>query len=71
MQKVNIYEIMRKEYDLEMATARMAADDMRKTCNPFKKYSCWRLKDRALNHAIGIGMVIRKIEKEVEREETQ
>ena len=58
-------EIMKNEFDMEMAASKASDEMMKKTLNPIKRWQISKIKKTFIDHAVGIKLVMDKIEKEI------
>ena len=58
-------EIMKNEFDMEMAASKASDEMMKKTLNPIKRWKISKIKKTFINHAVGIKLAMDKIEKEI------
>lgn len=62
--KEKAIEILKDEYDKEMACAKASYKMFRGTFNPIRRISLWRSCTMFKDHCIGINLAIRRLEKE-------
>lgn len=62
--KEKAIEILKDEYDKEMALAKASYKMFRETFNPIKRISYWRSCNRFREHCFGIYMAIYRLRKE-------
>ena len=58
-------EIMKNEFDMEMAASKASDEMMKKTLNPIKRWQMSKIKKTFVDHAVGIKLTMDKIEKEI------
>lgn len=58
-------EIMKTEFDMEMASAKKSDEMIKKTLNPIKRLQFSKLKKRFIDHAVGIKLAMNKIQLEI------
>lgn len=62
--KEKAIEILKDEYDKEMACAKTSYRMYTKTFNPIRRIRLWRSCNRFKDHCFGINLAIRRLEKE-------
>ena len=58
-------EIMENEFDMEMTSAKVSDEMMKKTLNPIKRLQLSKSKKRFFDHAIGIKLAMDRIKREI------
>ena len=58
-------EIMKNEFDTEMAASKASDEMMKKTLNPIKRLQLSKLKKTFIDHAVGIKLAMDKIKREI------
>ena len=58
-------EIMKNEFDMEMALSKASDEMMKKTLNPIKRLQLSKLKKTFIDHAVGIKLAMDKIKREI------
>ena len=58
-------EIMKNEFDMEMAAAKASDEMMKKTLNPIKRWQLSKSKKTFIDHAVGIKLAMDKIKREI------
>ena len=58
-------EIMKNEFDMEMAASKASDEMMKKTLNPIKRLQLSKSKKTFIDHAFGIKLAMDKIKREI------
>ena len=60
-----VLEIMKTEFDMEMAAAKKSDEMIKKTLNPIKRLQLSKSKKTFIDHAFGIKLAMDKIKREI------
>ena len=63
-----VMSILKEARDAEMECAFVSHDFMKKTWNPFKRYSAFKSRNRFREHALGIDLAMYQIEKKLKNQ---